>query len=505
MSKLKTLNFLEEFSKKAKAKGKKIALCHGVFDLLHPGHVHHINQAKKMADILIVSLTSDKNVYKGPGRPYFNQIHRLNSISSLEKVDYAVLSNEMSAVNIIKKIKPNFYVKGPDYKNFQDDFTKKINLESSEVKKHGGKIMFTTGITFSSSKILNEKVIYNSEQHKFIKNLKNKYGATYILKSFEKIFSQIPLVTGETIIDEYVFCSAVGKSGKDPYLVLQEQKTEKYLGGVLSIAQSLSAICKKVKLLSMIGASRGYENKIKNQLQKNIKYDFIKKKNSTTIIKKRFIEKVNNIKLLGVYSFNDSNLSIKENKNLISKFKKNSKLADLVILTDYGHGFFTKSLIREIYKSKKFLAVNAQVNSSSIGYHTIMNYKKADLILMNETELRQEFRDKKSHTFDLIKQLEKKINSRYIAITQGKTGAIIYNTKTKKKYHVPAFARNVVDKVGAGDALFSILSVSLNSKIQEDIAMYFASITAALNAENYANKFILNKNLFQKIIEHSLK
>ena len=503
--KIYSLKNLSKIVQRLRKKNKKISLCHGVFDLLHPGHINHINQAKKISDILIVSLTADDKIFKGPGRPHFNETHRMNSIASLENVDFVVLSNQLSAVGVIKKVKPDFYVKGSDYKNFKDDITGKIDFEDSEVKKYGGKTIFTTGITFSSSTILNEKFIYNEEQYNFIKTLKNKYGVEYLLKSLNKTFNNTPLVIGESIIDEYVFCQAIGKSGKEPYMVLQEKKSEKYLGGVLSIAQNLAAFCKKVHLLSMIGTYRSYEDKIYNNLKENIKYQFIKKRNSPTILKKRFIEEVDNIKLLGVYSINDNSLLQDEERALVNKLKKLTKNTDLLIMSDYGHGLFTKKFIQNIYKTKKFLAVNVQVNSFSMGYHTITNYKKADLVLMNETELRQELKDKRSDRLNLIKKLEKKIKCKYIAITHGKTGATIYNTKLKKRIHVPAFARTVVDKVGAGDALFPILATSLKSSIPADISLYFASISAAINSENYASKFVLNKILFKKIIEHSIK
>ncbi len=488
-----------------KKNNKKISLCHGVFDLLHPGHIYHFEQAKKNVDILIVSITADKKVLKGPGKPYFNEKHRLNTLASLEFVDYVVTSNDQSAVNIIKKIKPHFYVKGAEYKNLKDDMTGKIYLEKKEVEKYGGKIQFTYGPTFSSSSIINREFFYNKEQNLFLKKLKAKYSLQTILNFVDKLEKNVPLVLGDTIIDEYVFCKVVGKSGKESYMVLQEKKSEKYLGGVLSIAQNLCAFSKKVNLLTILGTSLGYKRKIINSLKNNINFKFIEKKNSPTILKKRFIEEIDNTKLLGIYSLNDKKFSIKEENLLIRKYKNLIKKTDLVILSDYGHGFFSEKVIKAIYKSKKFLAINTQVNSFSRGYHTITKYKKANLILMNETELRYELRDNDSHRVDLIKKLGKIIKSSYIAITHGKTGATIYSRKNKVITHVPAFARHVVDKVGAGDALFPILSACLKSNIPMDASLYIASISAAINSENFANKNTLDKLYFKKFLEHSLK
>ena len=504
-SKILQLKKLSKIILQLKKRKKKISLCHGVFDLLHPGHIQHFEQAKKNSDILIVSITTDKKVIKGPGRPYFSEKLRMHALSSLQVVDYVVSSNDKSAVNIIKILKPDYYVKGSDYKNFQHDSTGKIKLETREVKKHGGKVLFTGGITFSSSNLINKEFFYNKDQNNFISRLKKNYSLKIILNSIDKLFNNIPLVLGDTIIDEYVFCSAVGKSGKESYMVLQEKNSEKYLGGVLPIAQNLAEVSRKVNLLTCLGLKNDNKKKISQELKKNIKLNFITKRGSTTIIKKRFIDQIDNTKLLGIYSLDNEHYSKKDETNLIRKFKSLIRNSDLIILSDYGHGFFTQNFIREIYKTKKFTAINAQVNSSSFGYHTITKYKKANLVLMNELELRHELRDKLSTRIELIKKLEKRIKCEFITITHGKTGATIYSCKNKKFFHVPAFARKVVDKVGAGDALFPILASCLKIKIPTDISLFIASISAAINAESYANKTSLNLVYFKKFIEHAIK
>lgn len=110
-------------------KNKKIGLCHGVFDLLHLGHIKHFEEAKKNSDILVVSVTEDNFVAKGPGRPAFNCQQRMEALASLEFVDYVILSSHPSSVEVINKIKPNIYFKGPDYKNIKLDTSKKILLE----------------------------------------------------------------------------------------------------------------------------------------------------------------------------------------------------------------------------------------------------------------------------------------------------------------------------------------------------------------------------------------
>src|SRR3989344_857929 len=110
---------LEDLSRlisKLKKQNKKIVHCHGVFDLIHPGHIRHFSQAKKHGDILVVTITADKFVNKGPGRPVFNQDLRAEVLSSIEYIDYVAIVNSSSAIAAITRIKPDFYIKGPDYK-----------------------------------------------------------------------------------------------------------------------------------------------------------------------------------------------------------------------------------------------------------------------------------------------------------------------------------------------------------------------------------------------------
>ena len=220
MKKILSIDKLASELKKQKKKGKIIALSHGVFDLLHPGHIFHFEQAKTKSDILVASITADKYVLKGPGKPFFNEQLRAHSLASLEMIDFVIITNEKSAVSTIKKIKPNYYFKGSDYKKSKLDITKKIDLEKKIVTENGGKVIFTDGKVFSSSKIINKQFFYNKEQNDFLKNIKNEYTNQQILDFIDALNKKTPMVLGESIVDEYVFCKAIGKAGKEPYMVL---------------------------------------------------------------------------------------------------------------------------------------------------------------------------------------------------------------------------------------------------------------------------------------------
>ena len=128
-----------------------IGLCHGVFDLFHIGHLDYLKFAKQKCDILVVSVTADKYVNKGPGRPFFNLKKRIELLKSIDCVDFVIPSNNLTSINIIKKLKPNYYFKGPDYKDLNKDITKNIILEKKAVQSVDGKLINTAGQIFSAS------------------------------------------------------------------------------------------------------------------------------------------------------------------------------------------------------------------------------------------------------------------------------------------------------------------------------------------------------------------
>ena len=147
--------FREEIRPQLKKEGKTIALCHGVFDLVHPGHIIHLQQARQMADVLVVSITAAEFVRKGPGRPYFNDEMRLKVLEALECVDYVMLSEGYTVDDIVECVEPDLYVKGEEYAKEGEDITGKITAERELVEQHGGKMAYTTGEVFSSTKLIN--------------------------------------------------------------------------------------------------------------------------------------------------------------------------------------------------------------------------------------------------------------------------------------------------------------------------------------------------------------
>ena len=500
------LESLDTLFLKEKKKGKKIVHCHGVFDLLHIGHIKHFTEAKSLGDILVVTLTPDIYVNKGPNRPAFNEKLRIEAIAALDTVDYVALNQSPTAISAIKKIKPHIYCKGSDYKNHKNDITGQIKNEISMLKKVGGKIHYTKNITFSSSNLINQYTNLNSNLQKTsIKKIKKNYTFSKINKLIDSFKKLKVLIIGETIIDQYVFCDALGKSGKESMLVLRDLKTEQYLGGAAAISRHISQFCNKTTLLSMLGEKGEFLKEIKKNLPKNVNFVYIKKKNSPTIVKKRYLDSINTNKILGVYKINDDILSNREELLLNNKLQKLISKHDLIIVSDYGHGFISKKSAELICKKAKYLSLNAQVNSANIGYHSMRKYKNIDCFIVNERELRQELRDKNNKIELLIKKLALQQNIKDLIVTRGINGSILYNKKENKFKTCEAFAKSAVDKIGAGDAMLSMIALCLKSKFDKDLSLLSASLAAAQSVEAIGNSEMVNKIKILKSINNLLK
>jgi len=469
------------------------------------GHIRHFKEAKKKVDILIVSITSDEFVKKGPGRPVFSHLERAECLASLEFIDYILISEEASAIKAIEVVKPNFYFKGPDYKNNKKDISGKIFLEKKTVKKYNGEIFYTSDKKLSSSILLKNYLNFlSSRQKNSINKIKKKYTINSIMKIIDSFKEINPLVVGETIIDIYQFTDTLRKSGKEPVLVLKKNFHEKYLGGAGAICRHLASFVKQTNLISYLGNKEEELKFIRKKLGKDVKFYFIKKKNSPTIIKERFVEESTNRKILGSYSLNDTNLTESEEKLIKNILRKCLRKNELVIVSDYGHGLISQNFAKEITKRGKFVAVNVQINSSNIGFHSLQNYKNTTCIIINENELRYEMRSKAEQIENLLVKLSKSLNLKYLVVTRGSSGAILYNAKQKKFHYSDAFTNKVVDKVGAGDAMLSCLALCLYKNLDCDLSLLISSLCASQSVSTIGNKIPLNKNILIKELEHYL-
>ena len=255
----------------------------------------------------------------------------------------------------------------------------------------------------------------------------------------------------------------------------------------------------------MLGEKKEHEDYILKTLPSNIDTKFVYKESSPTITKKRFVDHITKNKSLGVYSMNDSLLNEKAQSHLLGILNQLIPDYDLMIVSDYGHGFISKEVAEYISNQSIFVSLNAQINAANIGYHTMNKYKNIDCTIINETELRHELRDRESNIEDLMILLAKSLQSNYLVVTQGSKGATLYLRDNNSFFRCPAFASKVVDKIGSGDAMLALLSCSLKMDFDLGLALFLGSLAAAQSVETIGNSVPVQKTNLLKMFKHIIK
>ena len=249
--KIKSIEELLKIIENLKEKGKRIGLCVGGYDLLHPGHMKHLESAKNFCDVLIVGVTADKFVdkRKGKGRPIYAEKLRAYSLSQQISVDYVFINDYERADDIIKLLKPNHYIKGPDFikKN-----TPGITAEREAISEIGGEMRYTSDEKLSTTEIIR-----------------------YIKDSLDKLSILLILDRDGTIIEDKSF---LGKN--DDWEEGIELKKD-----VICLINHIDSICSSIKLVitNQTGVARKMfsEERVKEinsfvnelLLKKNIKID----------------------------------------------------------------------------------------------------------------------------------------------------------------------------------------------------------------------------------------
>ncbi len=479
-----------------KQSGKKIVLCHGVFDLVHPGHIIHFQEAKKMGDVLVVSITSAKYVRKGPGRPYFDDEMRMKFLTAIGCIDYVMLSESYTVDDIIQVLEPDLYVKGQEYARPEDDITGMIDVETELVRQHGGEIAYTTGQVFSSTKLINHALpALTSEVKEYMEQFHQKYKMSDIKDYIAKMRELKVLVIGDVIIDEYFYCMVQGLMSKDMGYSARYRYSEQYLGGALAVANHLSSFSEHVTLMSIVGAEESIHSKILNELSNKMRLDLTYSSVFETIIKRRYVslnekrEEVNKI-----FAVNNLPMPMRIDMETMNRFKQHLEEKihqfDVVILCDFGHGLIDQNVMEILEDHAKFLAVNCQTNSSNYGKNLITKYRRADVFSLDQKELSLAFSNYGNEEEELLLQLAEYFKSKGW-LTMGAQGAIAI--ENGKLHPCPAFTLKVKDTIGAGDAFFALASMSAAVGAPMEAGTFMGNIAGALAANIVGNKEAIEK------------
>lgn len=458
-NKIKTIPELAQFAAKARAGGETVVHCHGVFDLLHMGHVRHFEAAKREGTRLIVTITGDEYVNKGPGRPVFTENLRAEMVAVIEYVDAVGINYSPSAEPAIAQIKPDVYVKGADYENPEDDITGKIASERETVEAGGGRIVFTKDVTFSSSELINRFLdIHEPSVRDYLDSVRERGAAPQILALVERAKNLKVLLVGDAIIDEYQYVSAMGKSPKENMIATLFRERELFAGGVIAAANHVAGLCAEVEVLTLLGSEDPYEHVIRDALKPNVRLSAVYRPEAPTTRKCRFVDIGYTRKLFEVYHMRDDPIGGKIEGDLCRSLEAKLPHYDVVIVTDFGHGMITPTMVDILTRKARFLAVNAQSNSANLGFNFITKYPRADYICIDAPEARWATGEKFRDMVEIVEEiLPAQIACTRMVITHGAQGCLAFEAG-KSVYRIPAFTKTVVDTLGAGDAFLAVTS-----------------------------------------------
>ncbi len=508
MANEKVIEFNALADLRGKFPNKRIVQCHGVFDVLHAGHLSYFQSAKEFGDLLVVTITTDVFVNKGPGRPYFTDRIRANVIAALEAVDFVAVSSHATAVPSIDKLKPHFYVKGPDYRDKTKDVTGGIFEEEKAVERHGGKLVFTEDETFSSSALINRFFInWTEDQLKTINKVLDLGGEKTINEVLDRVAEQRICVVGEPIVDTYRFCVPENISSKSPSISARFLYEENYAGGSMAIANHLADFTKEVNLVITHGEEPYFQDVLKSKMDKRVVVHTREVKNIPTPRKVRYIAVDKSQRIFEITDLRSDQWASNSPSAFCKTLTDITKNMDAVVLADFGHGLFEGGVLEAAEQIKPFTALNVQTNSSNYGFNIFRKHKRYNYLSLDTREARIAYHDRLSAPLDIGRQACKELKKfeASVSMTLGPNGSYYFAGGTDKEYFSPAFADNVVDATGAGDAFFCLTSMLIKVGSPPELIPFLGNVFAGLKTKIIGNKNSVSRAQLMKAVTAILK
>ena len=487
--------------RKIQMQGEKVVLCYGVFGQLHIGHIRYLKRAREYGKFLIVVVTPDHR--KDPEKKEQFENMRAEALAHLDWVDAVSIDIYGSFREMIRALAPDVFVKGFESVGFGDQETGD-DRENQLCRDLGIEFAVAKEDDFVTTKQINRYLKdYPENTNSYLNLFKQRYSIADFAALFEQIEKLKVLVVGDTIIDEYQFCSAIGKSSKDPTLALKYQHSDIFAGGVLAVANHVASFVEQVDVVTVMGEKESYEEFILSRLKSNITPRYVRKSNAPTLVKRRFVDGHSMNKLFEVYVMDDSFLNEKQDLELCSLFRENLTDYDLVIVSDFGHGAISPYMIDILVRNARFLAVNTQSNAGNRGFNTITKYPKADYVSLAEHEIRLETRDMDGRLFPMMQKLSRDLSSRHFAVTRGKKGCMLSNNQGSL-LQVPSFPRNVVDRIGAGDSFFAVTSLFSALDAPPELLGFTGNVVGSLAVGVMGNEKTIEKSSVMEYIRQLL-
>lgn len=469
-----------------KSKSKKfntVVLVHGIFNILHPGHLRLLKFAKDNGDFLVVAIknnTSDSNLLDA-------QV-RLEAIEHSMFVDYAFILDD-SITSFIQELKPSVVVKGSEYAD-------KYNPELDFIKSYGGKLIFSSGdVRFSTLSLLQNE--FNTLDLSSIKKpdaylKRHQIQPAHILDIVNRFSELDILVIGDTILDEYITCEPLGMSQEDPTIVVSPLSSDRFLGGAGIVAAHAAGLGAKVDFFSLLGDDH-YAKLIQEKLLKYKVNAFIYPDSSRpTTLKQRF--RANKKTLLRVNHLKQHHMDVETQDKILEDIKKIIPHKNIIVFSDFSYGCLPQRLIDNIIQlglHHNIMMVADSQSSSQTG--DISKFHDMTLITPTEREARLAVNDFESGLIILAEKLRQKSNIKNVFITLGSEGVLVHannNSGINEKWlteQIEALNSNPKDVAGAGDSLLISAAMAIASDATVLEGAYIGSIAAACQVGRVGN------------------
>ncbi|GJQ28816.1 MAG: bifunctional protein HldE [Phycisphaerae bacterium] len=495
-----------------RAQGRALVHCHGCFDVIHPGHVRHLRQAKALGDTLLVSITGDTSIRKGPGRPLVPQDLRAESLAELDCVDAVFIDDHPTATPLLAALQPDFYVKGREYERNDDP---RFADERRAVEAAGGRVVFTSGdIVFSSSALIAALEDGVDPFHARLAALAARpdLAPDTFAALLASIRGRRVVVVGEVIRDTYILCDRPDVAAESPVLSLRPLEVRQYDGGAAAVARHAAALGARVTLVSALPHA---DDAL--ALRDRLAHEGIDLRAVTIASpipeKQRFLvgtQKVMKLDLverpvLDQSQHDDLRRLAREaacesdpSDPLDPRPDRAAGLADAAIIADFGLGLFSPRALSDLAAS---LRPAARILAGDVSGRraNLTSLRHADLLCPTEAELRDALRLHDESLPMAAWRLLEDSNARAAFITLGPDGLIAFlprhdadpaDPQWRQRLageHIPALGPLALDPLGCGDALLTTAALALASGASHLQAAYLGAAAAATHAQHLGN------------------
>jgi rfaE bifunctional protein kinase chain/domain len=473
---------------------EKVIMCHGVFDIVHPGHIRHLSYASEKADILVASLTSDAHIAEVNYRPFVPEDLRATNLAALEMVDYVVIDHDPTPLENLQYLQPDYFAKGYEY------FTTGAPRTSDEIailESYGGEIILTPGdIVYSSSHLI-ELEPPRIAAEKLHTLMETEGVAMDDLKSVLGSFSSLRIhVLGDTIVDSYVYCSLIGSGTKTPTLSVKQEEQSDFVGGAAVVAKHLKRAGAQVEFSSVLGEDDLQSYVLQDLKDSGVECHVLVDPTRPTTQKTVFISQ--NQRMLKVDKLDNRSIADKYVQQIQDTIAASQ--ADVFVFSDFRHGIFSRQTISRLVASipeGRLKVADSQVASR---WGNILDFQGFDLITPNEKEARFSLGDQDSVIRPLALELYRRAQCRCLMLKMGERGMLTYRSEEGRAHiNIDSFAQHVVDSVGSGDALLAYAALSLAKTKSEVISSILGSMAAAVACESEGNNPVAPADILDKL------